>query len=631
MCGIAGWIDWTGAQQSPELLPKMTNRLRHRGPDGEGFYEDELAHLGHRRLSVIDLASGDQPIANEDETIWVVFNGEIYNFQELRPDLEKRGHRFRTQSDTEVIVHLYEEFGERGIEKLRGQFAIALWDSKAKRLFLARDRLGQKPLYYFRDQHRIVFASELKALMEHPAVPRGLNLTAVDLFFAYRYIPDPLSIFERVHKLPSAHFVLADRDSWRKESYWRAPFEDKLTIGVDDALDQLDELLEESVRLRMISDVPLGAFLSGGIDSSLVVAYMSRVSNQPVKTFCIGFEEETHDERKYARQVAERFGTDHQELVVRSNAIEILPRLVEAFDEPFADSSALAVYYLSKMTREEVTVALNGDGGDESFAGYRRHKGAAQMAQLRRLPDWGLNAVFGIGSLLAKTPLRTNSVIARMERWKNCSGESMADLYSRSLSAGRERFEPFYGPALRAYLAEKTRFDMVAEYYNQCLSGEAIDCVMHSDQQFYLPSDLLVKVDRMTMAHSLEGRSPFLDHKLVEFAARLPANVKFRGGDQKYLLKRLLERFFPRSFVRRKKMGFGVPVGEWIRTDLRPMVEDCIHNSHLVESGILDSKGLKAHFAKHLSHEGNFGADFWAFLTFEMWYRSHRSAESCAG
>ena len=627
MCGIAGWIDWSNQEPNGDLLRLMTRMLTHRGPDDEGYYEQGHAHLGHRRLSIIDLKSGDQPMSNEDGTVWVVFNGEIYNFQQLRPHLEARGHVFRTNSDTESIVHLYEEYGTRCVEHLRGQFAFALWDANRRQLLLARDRMGQKPLYYSQQNDRILFASELRALLQDASVSRELDPYALDAYVAYKYVPDPLCIIKGVKKLPPAHTLLVTANGNRMERYWQADFSSPIRISESDALDQLDNLLEESTRLRMIADVPLGAFLSGGIDSSLIVSYMRRVGGQSIKTFSIGFDETSYDERTYAREVAKRFGTDHYEFVVRPKSFDDLLEIANCFDEPFADSSGLAVYYVSKMAREHVTVALNGDGGDESFAGYNRYKGMVQFNAYRAMPKWARKSSRLMAAMLYATPLHRSQLVKRVRDWDSYAELTTGEIYERTVGIPVERRRPLFSNELQNMFAGDESCSLFAPYVAQCASQHTINQVMYADQNVYLPADLLVKVDRMTMAHSLEGRSPLLDHKVVEFAASLPAQLKFKWWQQKYLLKKLLSRNFSRQFVHRRKMGFRVPVAEWIRADKTRIVNEYINESELARAGILDLEAVRRLFDEFIGVPVH-AKILWTILSLEIWYRNLISAPS---
>lgn len=595
----------------------MTRALTHRGPDSEGFYEEGSVHFGHRRLKIIDLETGAQPIENEDGTVVVVFNGEIYNFQELRKNLEAKGHRFKTQSDTECIVHLYEEEGLAFANHLRGQFAIALWDKAAHRLVLTRDRMGQKPVYYSDSSAGLCFASELSALTQHPSVNRTIDPNAIQAFLTLKYIPEPQTIFRDVYKLPPAHLLIHEQGRTRVEPYWSADFDSKLEIGEDEAIAELDRLLNEAVRLRMISDVPLGAFLSGGIDSSLIVAYMARNSDRPVKTFTIGFDDVAKDEREYARQVAKRFKTEHHEFVVNASAANVLPTMVRHFGEPFADSSALPTYYISKVTRDHVTVALNGDGGDESFAGYRRYEDLKRVESFKCLPQIMQSTLLGVAGI---APGFLGDRAARARRWSRELRKPLALVYQRAMSMNPQLRDRLLSGDLRKQLTHDETW--IAERFPNGSERNAIDAVLAADQSTYLPGDLLVKIDRMTMLHSLEGRSPFLDHKLVEFAASLPDTLKLHptaGG--KHLLKQLLLRDFDLSFVNRRKMGFGIPLDRWLREGLRPLLYDCLSQSRASEYGLLEQSMLIELADAHCVQQESHGDLLWSLLNLELWFR----------
>ena len=629
MCGIGGWLDFTSCATSSTVLRAMTNTLIHRGPDGEGFYEKGPVHLGHRRLSIIDLAGGGQPISNENETIWCVFNGEIFNFRELRQDLEAFGHVFRTKSDTETIVHAYEQYGLEFVDHLRGQFAIAIWDENVSQLVLVRDRMGQKPLYYCEINGGVVFASELKALCKHPLVSREIDVCSLDAYLAYRYIPEPFSIYKGVMKLPAAHVAtIAAATGVRIRRYWSADFNGDSGIKEPEALDQLEALLQESVSLRMIADVPLGAFLSGGIDSSLVVACMCRAAGGSVKTFNIGFQEQTHDERQYADFVARKFGTEHHEFVVRPDATTVLHDLVDAFDEPFGDSSALAMYYLAKMTRQHVTVALNGDGGDESFVGYRRYRNVDRFSRYQRLPKAIRNtAALALNALNSLFGGRVNR-LERIAKWSGLRHASLGQVYQSSVVIPPDRRQKIIAVDLHALLEASERCSVMADRVDECGYEPAINRILCADQSVYLPGDLLVKADRMTMWHSLEARSPFLDHKIVEFAAGLSCSTKYPRGRLKHLLKKLLLRDFPHEFVNRQKMGFGVPLAGWFRTELKSEVETVMHDSCLVCDGYLDQAGVRSLCQEHVNGRRNHASLLWAIMNAEFWYRKHIAGPS---
>ena len=626
MCGICGVVGRADAAPVDEaLLGRMCALLRHRGPDGEGVFVAGPVGFGHRRLSVIDLDTGDQPIYNEDRSVVVVLNGEIYNFRALRRDLESRGHRFRTKSDTEVIVHLYEEDGVRCLERLDGMFAFALWDATRRCLFAAVDRAGKKPLYYAEHAGGLRFASELKALLADPAFPRDLNPAALDDYLAYQYIPAPRTIWRAARKLPPAHAMTWAEGRLTLWRYWRLPYEPKLRIGPAAALDAVHERVSEAVRVRLESDVPLGVFLSGGVDSSLVVAMMRKWVGGPLKTFSIGFRQETFDERPYARRVADRFETEHQEFVLDPDALDVLPRLVWHFDEPMADSSALPTWFLSELTSRHVTVALNGDGGDESFAGYRRYLGLEYYGSyrlFRRAPAvfrrWAARALSG-GSRLAPG----NMALVEWAGLAKCSLDDAAHQYVLLVNTLPEYARRWlYTDDLARRVADHPSAALVTTPYTDGVATEEVDRRMHTDVETYLPGDLLVKVDRATMAFGLEGRSPLLDRALMEYAARLPAEVKFPGRELKGLLKQVAAREMPRSWLDRPKKGFSIPVSSWFRRDFRPWARDLLTSRRSLDRGFFQPRRLDRILARHERGRASLARGIWALVILELWCRT---------
>jgi len=631
MCGIAGIVDLKGRTVNADLLNRLCSRLMHRGPDARGIQISDGVALGHRRLSIIDLDGGRQPMGNEDGTVWITFNGEVYNYLELRPSLESSGHRFATRSDTEVILHAYEEYGSGCVGRLRGMFAFAIWDAKDRTLFLARDRVGKKPLFYTSAGGQFVFASELQSLLEHPSVSRGLDPTALDDYLTYGYVPSPKTIFQNVFKLPPActlTLVVPGDGSGstdpRVDTYWKLEYEPKLDITEEEAEEQLLEVMTEAVRLRMIADVPLGALLSGGIDSSLVVALMSRLSDRPIKTFSIGFEERAFNELPYARLVAERYGTDHHELVVRPNALEILPTLVRHYGEPYADSSAIPSYYVSRLTRQHVTVALNGDGGDESFAGYPRYFGSGLAESYCRIPRTLRSGVIEPLAALIPASLRSRNRLGQAKRFLQAASQPLDQRYLRWVTyftpeRKRQLYSPEYRQVLNGHDADAWLLHMIREANH---SGfDRLDCLLATDVRSYLPEDLLVKIDIATMANSLEARSPLLDHKVMEFAARLPARLKLRGTTSKYLLKRVARKLLPRQNLSRRKMGFGVPVGDWLRGELRPLLEDLLLSPRTLARGYFQPNILRRYVHEHAERCQDHTHRLWALLWLELWHR----------
>ena len=622
MCGISGVAgslayDWAHLQ-------RMNAALVHRGPDGEGSHWDDGIGLAMRRLAIIDVEGGDQPIYNEDGTVCVVYNGEIYNFLELRPELEARGHRFSTRSDTEVIVHAYEEFGPACVERLWGMFALALWDSRKQLLLLARDRLGKKPLaYYVNHTGGIAFASELNALLQHPDVPREVDPRAIDDYLTYLYVPAPTTAYRDVKKLPPAHRLVWQHGRVTVEPYWQVRFGEKVNLSDDEALEQFGSLFRDSVRRRLIADVPLGAFLSGGMDSSSVVAEMAELSAGPVKTFSIGFGERDFDELAYARQVAERFGTEHHELVVEPRALEVLPTLVEHYGEPYADSSAVPSYYVSQLTRKHVTVALNGDGGDELLAGYERHWAARIAARYDTVPRFVRHGLIRPLIPLLPEPRQRRAFLRRAKRFLAAAHLPVLARYLHWVGA--------YTPAQKAALYTPEYLEMLGDHdagdwLRQALAPEPrldpVDAVQRADTLLYLPQDCLTKIDIASMANSLEARSPLLDHRLVEFCASLPSSYKLRGRTSKWLLRRLMHDRLPPAILTRPKMGFGVPVGDWLHGQLRPLLDDTVLSDRALSRGYFRPDGVRALVDEHVSRRADRTPHVWALLMLELWFRT---------
>jgi asparagine synthase (glutamine-hydrolysing) len=630
MCGIAGIVNLTGEKADERLLERMCGRLVHRGPDGAGFFTRGPVALGQRRLSIIDLAGGRQPMSNEDGTVWVTFNGEIYNFRELRAWLEGCGHRFATQSDTEVIVHAYEELGPACVDRFRGMFAFAVWDDPRQELFAARDRVGKKPLFYTTVGGQFLFASELQAILEHPAVDRIADPVAIDEFLTYGYVPGPRTGFQGVHKLLPAHYLTLRRKpggDWadvRVERYWQLEYGPKLALREEEAAEALLEVLTEATRLRLVADVPIGALLSGGVDSSIVVALMSRLSDRPVKSFSIGFEEQGFNELPHARRVAWQYGTEHHEFIVRPNALEILPTLVRHYGEPYADSSAIPSYYVSQMTRQHVTVALNGDGGDEVFGGYERYLASALADRYQKLPSVIRRGVLQpLAALIPDTLPRRN----RLRQTKRFLQKAELPLARRYLGwinyFTREQKGELYSGEFRDRLGACDAESWLLGLFDQVGSTAAdpLDVLLAVDVRSYLPYDLLVKMDIATMANSLEARSPLLDHRVMEFAARLPADFKVRGRTLKYLLKEVGKKLLPPENLSRRKMGFGVPVGQWMRGDLRPLVEDVLLSGDALRLGYFEPDKVRKLVRAHLEGTRDYSSQLWALLCLELWQR----------
>lgn len=632
MCGICG-LAWPGGARPPErgVLAAQAGALAHRGPDGEGFFVRDFEDgggvgLGHRRLAIIDLATGDQPLSNEDGSIWIVFNGEIYNFPELRRELEARGHVFRTRSDTEAIVHLYEDLGPGCLDRLRGMFALAIHDGRDRSLFLARDRFGKKPLYYATVDGALVFGSEPKAVLAHPAFVRRPDLNALGLYLSLQYLPDPLTAFEGLRSLPPASWL-----SWRDgrletRRWWRLDFEPKWTASEDDLAAELRELVIDATRARLVSDVPLGAHLSGGVDSSIITGVMAGLRDEPVRTFSIGFAEEAFSETAKARAVAARYGCRHREfLITHAEALETLDAVVAACDAPLADPAALALWHLSRLTREEVTVALCGDGGDELFAGYQRLWLDPLADAYARLPGWltGRFAPFVAGLLPEPKgrPIEANWV-AGIKRL----GQAAAIPRSASIVRWGSYFTPeaarrLMRPEFRAALVDDAAAWLGRVFAEARASNDA-DRTLWCDAATYLPGDLLVKADRMTMAHALEGRAPLLDHVLAEWAARLPVGCKVRGRTGKYLLRKAFADMLPPRIAGQGKRGFGLPVGAWFSGPLKAVARERLLGGRLVREWLRGSE-IERLLAEHAAGRVDHGKRLYALLMLDIWFERY--------
>jgi asparagine synthase (glutamine-hydrolysing) len=623
MCGIAGRVNFkTQGPVDPAVVHGMCELIAHRGPDGQGVWVDGHVGLGHRRLAIIDLSpAGRQPMALTQGDIHITFNGEIYNFLELRRELEARGHRFRTRSDTEVLLVAYQEYGVECLTKLRGMFAFALWDAPRRRLFVARDRAGKKPLHYRLDADGIAFASEPKAFLAEPGFQASPSVEALAEYLTYQYVPCPLSAFEGVSKLPPAHYLLVENGKVSVNRYWKLSYARKIAVSDGEATEALIAHLREAVRLRMISDVPLGAFLSGGVDSSLIVALMAEHTPR-VKTFSIGFGEADFDELPYARQVAERYGTDHREFVVRPDATEIIPKLVWHYGEPFADASAIPTYYVSQMTREHVTVALNGDAGDENFGGYSRYLVNGVSAQFARLPSGVKRGLAGVAESLPVNG-RTRSLPSRLARWVRRTSEPRLKRHARRIM--------HFQPELRAEVCTpefvenagaKDAFDLLWHAYDASDAVDEIDRMLDVDVNRYLPDCLLVKVDIASMAHGLEARSPMLDHVFMEFAASLPSQMKVRDGVTKYILKRAAEPFLPPDNIYRTKRGFSIPLAPWFRHAFGDYARDVLMDGRLARRGYFRMDVIECLIDEHQQGINAWQKELWNLLILELWHRT---------
>jgi asparagine synthase (glutamine-hydrolysing) len=619
MCGIAGRFNYDPLRPvDRDVLGAMTDAVAHRGPDAAGYHVGPGIGLGHRRLSIIDLATGDQPLSNETGTVWTIFNGEIYNFAEVRAELVAHGHRFRTNSDTEIIVHGYEEWGERCVDRFRGMFAFAVWDAANRRLVLARDRLGVKPLYYAPvPGGGLVFGSEIKSLLEDPDVPREWQPDAVDAYLTLLYIPAPATIYRGIHKLPPAHVLVADKGGVRVSRYWDLTFPgDGDAARESEYLEQLDALLTESVRLRQISDVPLGAFLSGGIDSSAVAAYMVETSGRPPITIGVGFDHAAYDELAHARRVAEHLGCDFHPRTITPEIVSLLPTLAWHFDEPFADSSAVPTYYVSKAARELVTVALSGDGGDELWAGYTRHRIDRWEQRARTALGPAARAA---GALAQALPLSVKGARAlRHLAADPADAYAVKHAYGMFESDGKSRL---YTADFARSVRTADPLAAFRDAYRRCASADPLDRALYVDVHTYMVDDILTKVDRMSMAVSLEAREPLLDHRLLEFAARVPSSLKLRDGRGKFLLRKVLDRRVPRDILDRGKHGFEAPIGEWLRGALAPMTDDLLCDGRLRERGLFDDAEVTRLWREHRAGRADHRHRLWQLVMLELWFR----------
>jgi asparagine synthase (glutamine-hydrolysing) len=618
MCGINGVFHYAGGRADPELTQRQADLIRHRGPDDHGLWHEGPVALAQRRLSIVDLSpGGHQPMPNEDETLWVTFNGELYNWPEVKGTLAARGHRFRGSSDTEMLLHLYEEHGDGMLQHLRGMFAFGLYDRPRRRLLLARDRLGKKPLFYHDDGRRIVFASELKALLLDPSVPREIDEAALADYLTFQYVPSPGAIWKGVRKLPPAHLLVCDAQGPRVARYWSLPVEPDRGHTAEVYGERLRALLVEAVRVRLMSDVPLGAFLSGGVDSSVVTALMSRVVSEPVKTFSIGFEEQDFSELAHARRVAEHLGTDHHELVVRPRALELLPRLVWQMDEPFADASMIPTYYVAEMARRHVTVALSGDGGDEAYAGYTTYAWARRYAAmdripapLRRLAGWPaawLPADHALGRKLHR--LSIDAVDRHLEVMSYFPPRELAQVLSPELARRLRAHDP-YAAARTLYAPARAAVGDVAG-------------LLHLDAVTYMTDDVLAKVDRTSMLESLEVRCPLLDHLVLEFVARIPFEYKLRGDVTKWVLKEIASDLLPPETLQRSKQGFGMPLERWFGDDFGRLAREVLLDPRARGRGWFDPRGVERLLAG-AGRRGERGVrQVWALLCLELWAQTY--------
>lgn len=625
MCGIAGKVNHSSIPVDDDLIRRMCADLVHRGPDDEGYFLDGPVALGMRRLSIIDVAGGHQPICNEDGSIWLVINGEIYNFQTLRRDLESRGHRFSTSTDIEVVLHLYEEHGMEFVARLNGMFAFALWDMRHRLLILGRDRMGKKPLYYAMTGDGLVFASEIQPILEDRQVERSVDQVALQQYLKLWYIPGPRTIFERISRLPAAHLLVYQDRRIVLKRYWDVDFTRKLSQSDAEWEEQILALLEESVRMRMVSDVPLGALLSGGIDSSSVVALMSRFSSQPVKTFSIGFEDQAYDELPYARLIADRLGTEHHEEIVRPDAAEVLPKLVRHYGEPFGDESCIPTYYVSRLAHQHVKVALGGDGGDENFGGYPRLTQFAAFKPLNSVkgllreflknPSQASVAYPGTGGsrlriFFEELEFRLDEIFNPMQRYANqwlVWKQAESEVLTREVTSNVTRQEVF---------------EPLRKAWKKTAGWDALDRLLYLEMMTYLPDDLQKKIDTASMACSLEVRAPFLDYRLVELAAKMPSSLKFKDGQTKSTLRKAVKDLLPAEIAARSKWGFSMPVSDWLRKELRPMTEGYLLDTSFQNQAYFSLQKVRWLVEQHLSGDRDYGRHIWLILNFQIWYRA---------
>ncbi len=626
MCGIYGILNFDRPEQPADsILAAMGGVTTHRGPDDFGQYRGRGVGLGMRRLSIIDVSGGHQPISNEDESIWIVLNGEIYNFQSLRDELESKGHSFRTRTDTEVIVHLYEEEGLEFFKRLRGMFGLAIWDAKRERLVLGRDRIGEKPLYIRREPGRLLFASELKSILQVEGVSRQLNHAALEEYLALGYVPAPLCLLDGMEKLPAGHYLVAEKGLTEIREYWNVPFGQPEKHSEEEWIEQIRAKIQEAVRMQLVSDVPLGAFLSGGLDSSTIVAVMAGLTGRPVKTYSIGYQGEHsyYNELPYASVVAKAFSTDHHEIVVQPTVSELLPKLVWHLDEPVADSACLTTYLVSKLARESVTVILSGVGGDELFGGYRRYLGNSLMRYYSFLP--GPVRRKWLPALLDRIPQDRHST------WKDYARYAAAFVKSAELEPASRYmgYVTLFAPQvqheiLQRETAMESRISNLAaaalqDCFTRCTDPDSLNRVLYADLKTSLPDDLLAMTDRMSMAASIECRAPLVDYELVELMARMPSSFKVRGFTMKYLMKKAVAPWLPREILERKKRGFGAPIGAWLRKDLQPMVSELLSEDQIRRRGLFHWPAIQRLISDHAAERSDHTDHLLALVMLELW------------
>ncbi|MFA5199992.1 MAG: asparagine synthase (glutamine-hydrolyzing) [Candidatus Omnitrophota bacterium] len=624
MCGICGIIDYNSSEETKkQILASMCSAINHRGPDGRGVYAKGGAGLGHRRLKIIDLSeAASQPMSNEDARIWVVFNGEIYNYKDLRNELKNKGHIFKSNTDTETVLHLYEEYKEDCVKYLRGMFAFAIWDENSQALLLARDRIGKKPLLYSYVNGKFCFASEFSALLESGLISKEINYNSIDSYLTFGYVPAPLTIYKGVFKLLPANILTLKAGKISTSQYWNLDYQKKIIISEAVAREEVLNRLKEAISVRLNSDVPLGAFLSGGIDSSAVVALMSQLYGSKIKTFSIGFEEEEYSELKYARNIARKFDTEHYEFVIKPKALDVLPLLVERYGEPYADSSCIPTYYVAQATSRYVTVALSGDGGDELFAGYERYQGMVAAQIYQRLPGCLRAVAAGLINFLPDS-LDPKNRIRNIKRFMLAANLGDPERYLRWLGIFENKFKEqrLYTENFRKLTGKTNSLDYFSSYFNKFSDLNMVDKVAEVDINTTLLNDYLVKVDIAGMANSLEVRSPFLDHKFMEFVFSLPAKYRMKGFAKKYILKKAINNLVPKENIYRRKMGFGVPVGKWFRRELKDFLKTALLSETSLKRGYFKADTIKGIVEGHIKGEADYSFQLWSLLMLELWHQ----------
>jgi asparagine synthase (glutamine-hydrolysing) len=625
MCGITGWIKLDKKDSAPNteaVLHSMCDRIVHRGPDSEGVWIDDNVALGMRRLSIIDLKTGDQPVFSEDRSIVAMQNGELYNYREVRTELEKHGHHFTTQTDTEIIPHLYEHYGDAFVERINGMFAIALWDSQKKRLILARDRFGEKPLYYGVFDGKLIYASEPKSILAHPSVKPELDLNALRHYLSFDYVPAPMSIYKGIYKLPAAHILIVENGEVKTKRYWNLDFHKNGNIpSIDQAATELKDLLSDAVRMRLVSDVPLGILLSGGIDSSSVAAFATQHATEKVKTFSIGFEEDSFDESKYARLVAKHLGTEHyEERLSAEKAGDLITEIGTWLDEPLSDGSLIPTYLLARFVRQHVTVALGGDGGDELFAGYPMYVAHKMAAAYGAIPSFLRSRL--IEPVVNALPVSTKNMsfdykAKRFVRATHLDPVARHHTWFGSFSAEQQN-ELLQPDLLRSSNADI--YQSPRELLGLINTNNVIEQMQYLDINFYMAEDILTKVDRAAMAVSLETRAPFLDPRVGQFAASIPADYKLRGRKGKYILKKAVAGLLPSEILSRPKKGFGIPIAEWLKGRLNPLLNDKLAPKRLYDQGIFESEYVQRLIKEHESGKASHHKELWTLLVFQLWW-----------